>query len=414
MAAAVKRLLAISWAMPPAVFPRSLQVSRSLHVLAGMGWDITVICSEPPPGATIDPELEKKYLGSYRTVRICPDGLPSRRRFFWQDSKYQGVAETESNWIEAAISRAISTAKQTRFDALATFAQPWSDHLIGLDLKAKLRLPWLAHFSDPWADNPYSATAIPKVREQVQKAERRVISAADRIVFTNSRTVDLVMRKYPADWRRRVCVVPHGFESRPPLAANADSRNRMKLVHTGDLYGLRNPDAFLRALGKLAARRDLDGRIEAVFVGSVPETSRNLCNEMDLQPLVRFAGRLTSSEAAEEAAQADVLLVIDAPADNSVFLPSKLIDYLAFDRPIFGLTPKEGAAADLLAAFGYPVAAPDDEAAVLAALEQLFAQWSEGVLRSAQPASNDVRRYRIEETTRGLDEALHAAIGQAR
>lgn len=409
--AAVKRLLAISWAMPPAVFPRSLQVSRSLHVLAGMGWDITVICSEPPSDTTIDPELERKYLGSYRTIRLRSDHSP-RRRFFWQRSRNQGVAETESSWIETAISMAIATAKQTRFDAVVTFAQPWSDHLIGLSLKSKLRLPWVAHFSDPWADNPYSATATRKTRKQVQKAERRVISAADRIVFTNSRTVDLVMRKYPTEWRRRVTVVPHGFESRVPLAAGPDSRGRMKFVHTGDLYGLRSPDVFLRALGKLATRHDLDGKIEVIFVGSVPEMSQTICNEMGLQSLVKFAGRLTSSEASEAAACADVLLVIDAPAENSVFLPSKLIDYLAFDRLVFGLTPKEGAAADLLLSLGYPIADPDDEAAVLAVLERLFVQWSSGVPHSSQVSLSAVTHYRIEETTRGLDEALHAAIGQ--
>jgi hypothetical protein len=32
--------------------------------------------------------------------------------------------------------------------------------------------------------------------------------------------------------------------------------------------------------------------------------------------------------------EADALLVIDAPADQSVFLPSKLIDYIGAGRPI--------------------------------------------------------------------------------
>lgn len=411
MAAAVKRLLAVSWAMPPAVFPRSLQVSRSLHALAGMNWHITVICSEPPSGSTIDPELEKKYRNSYRTIRLPPDAAP-RRKLFWQQSKYQGVAEAEIGWIDDAISMASKVAQQTRFDALATFAQPWSDHLIGLGLKSKLGLPWLAHFSDPWADNPYLAASTPKVRGKMQKAERRVIFTADRIVFTNSRTVDLVMRKYPPELMKNVSVVPHGYESRIPEIGNAGFRDRMRLVHTGDLYGLRSPDVFLRALAKLAAHRDLNDKMEVVFVGSVPETAQKLADDLGISSLVKFMGRLTSSEASETAASADVLLVIDAPSDNSVFLPSKLIDYLAFNRPVFGLTPKHGAAADLLFSLGCPTVPPDDEAAVVAVLEQLFAQWTEGTLSSSRILSEAAQRYRIDETTLGLDAALNAAIGQ--
>lgn len=413
MASAVKRLLAVSWAMPPAVLPRSLQVSRSLHALAGMNWDITVVCSDPPAGSTIDPELEKKYLGSYRTIRVRADEAP-RRKFFWQRSKYRGAAEAEIGWIDDAISMASQIAKQSRFDVLATFAQPWSDHVIGLDLKSRLRLPWLAHFSDPWADNPYLAASPANVRDGMEKAERRVISAADRIVFTNARTVDLVMRKYPSELMKNVSVVPHGYESRTSGTGKAASRERLRLVHTGDLYGLRSPDVFLRALAKLAARHELAGMMEVVFVGSVPETAQKLADDMAVGSLVKFMGRCTSSEAAEIAASADVLLVIDAPSGNSVFLPSKLIDYLAFDRPVFGLTPRQGAAADLLLSLGCPIAPPDDEAAVAAVLEQLFAQWISNTLSSSDAFSAAARHYRIEETTLGLDAALNDAIGQVK
>ncbi len=67
-----------------------------------------------------------------------------------------------------------------------------------------------------------------------------------------------------------------------------------------------------------------------------------------------------------------MLLVIDAPADDSLFLPSKLIDYLPLRRPILGLTPLRGASADLIRRLGYPVVAPDDEAAIAGQIEALL------------------------------------------
>jgi hypothetical protein len=54
---------------------------------------------------------------------------------------------------------------------------------------------------------------------------------------------------------------------------------------------------------------------------------------------------------------ADGLLVIDAPSDLSVFLPSKLIDYIGSGRPILGITPA-GTASNLICEMGGQVADP--------------------------------------------------------
>ena len=53
-------------------------------------------------------------------------------------------------------------------------------------------------------------------------------------------------------------------------------------------------------------------------------------------------------------ATSDLLLVVDGPDDLSVFLPSKLIDYLGAQVPILGIVPP-GAAAKLLARLDAPV-----------------------------------------------------------
>jgi hypothetical protein len=64
-------------------------------------------------------------------------------------------------------------------------------------------------------------------------------------------------------------------------------------------------------------------------------------------------------ESLKRMASADGLLVIDAPAELSVFLPSKLIDYMGAGRPILGLTPP-GTAATLITQLGGWVAHPAD------------------------------------------------------
>src|SRR5262249_54611748 len=85
-------------------------------------------------------------------------------------------------------------------------------------------------------------------------------------------------------------------------------------------------------------------------------------------------------ESARIAAAADVLLVIDAPSGESLFLPSKLVDYLPMNKPILGITPTSGASADLIRSLGYPIVAPDDEAGIAKAIESLLAEKEAGRL----------------------------------
>jgi hypothetical protein len=95
----------------------------------------------------------------------------------------------------------------------------------------------------------------------------------------------------------------------------------------------------------------------------------------DLLPEGLFALRpaVPYRESLRLMAAADGLLVIDAPAEVSVFLPSKLIDYLGAARPILGLTPP-GAASALIEQLGGLVAHPSDTAAARRALEDFLAR----------------------------------------
>ena len=56
--------------------------------------------------------------------------------------------------------------------------------------------------------------------------------------------------------------------------------------------------------------------------------------------------------------EADMLLILDAPFDISVFFPSKLVDYIGAQKPILAITP-EGSCADIVREVGGLVYSPD-------------------------------------------------------
>src|SRR5262249_22829568 len=146
-------------------------------------------------------------------------------------------------WIGRASRAATREAATVAFDGLVTFGQPWSDHLVGLRVRRATKLPWVAHFSDPWADSPYLSASPARLRS-ARRMEEEVVRNADGLVFVTRQMADLVMKKYPAAWRDKAGVVPHGFEPSTTQDRDRDRRDGgpMRLVYTGRFYdGMRTP-----------------------------------------------------------------------------------------------------------------------------------------------------------------------------
>jgi glycosyltransferase involved in cell wall biosynthesis len=333
-------------------------------------------------------------------------------------------------WIRAASQTACALARADRFHTLVSFGQPWSDHLIGRRVHRATGLPWIAHFSDPWVDSPYL-----RGRTWQQKIWRRmeadVIREADALIFTNPQTADRVMSKYPAGWRRKAHVIPHGYEKLATTEDTADTGqgidpsltsaspgssmverircgdDRLTIVHTGRFYeGVRTPAPLLHALAALAAHRPLATELHLALVGTPVAAHQRLATSLGLGDVVEFVGRVPYAESEQRAAQADVLMIVDAPSDVSLFLPSKLIDYLPFEKPILALTPARGASADVIRRLGYPVVPPDDVPAIQSAIEQLLNAKRDGRLGAASGHRSVAESYDIRRTTASFAEIL--------
>jgi glycosyltransferase involved in cell wall biosynthesis len=249
--------------------------------------------------------------------------------------------------------------------------------------------------------------------------EADVVREAAAVVFVTNETVDLVMAKYPGEWRRKAFVVPHGFLPRGSGSQARRPRTRprpMRIVHTGRFYtGLRTPVTLLQALARLRAREPLDGVLELSFVGPHTEEFNADARALGVSDLVHFAGRVPAAEAAALAAEADVLLVIDAPSRGpSPFLPSKLIDYLPLRLPIFGVTPEPGATARVLRRLGGSVAPPDDVGAIVDALADLVGRWRRGTLAVGPSFDSVAGEFDISQTTRLLHDVLIHAFDNGR
>jgi hypothetical protein len=198
----------------------------------------------------------------------------------------------------------------------------------------------------------------------------------------------------------------------PPRRAPEDDALRVRYV--GNFYGTRTPAPLLRALAALHSSDP--SSLDRVFFELVGVTDPNIvesCGAGGLPAGVVSVGPPVGyGESLRLMTEADGLLIIDAPADVSVFLPSKLIDYVGAGRPVLGLTPR-GAAARLITRLGGWVADPSDDAAGAAALRSfldfLRRRRDEGGGVWGEP---DVRReYEAAHLAEQFDETFRELLG---
>ena len=140
------------------------------------------------------------------------------------------------------------------------------------------------------------------------------------------------------------------------------------------------------------------------------DPARRLATALGLDGIVEFSGRVPFAESERGAEAADVLLVIDAPADENLFLPSKAIDYLPAGKPILALTPLRGATADLMRSLGYPVIAPEDEEGIATAIDALLQLHHDGRLRASEQHAAVVQQYDIRRTTAAFARVLEQCV----
>lgn len=415
----MKKLLLVSYYFPPHLVPESLLSGRTVKSLTRSLWNVTVLTNlEKVPGIKGDDFFRRSIPETLSIIRIGGyEHIFNRCLISKTLYRILGFSsflpEIEFLWIPAAIRAGRQLWKRNDFDIIHSWACCHASNVVGLALKKLTGLPWVAHFSDPWIDNPFYSPNFLK-KYLIRRLEKAVIQNADLVVFTTQLTIDVVMKKYPESWSQKVVAIPHGYDADfiDIALCKRSLSNKIRFVYTGAFYGERNPEAILQALYLLRQRQSAAfSNIEVIFVGQADQKYVGMSNLLNLSSCVNFTGQVSFSESLEYAAGADVLLVIDAPnKSGSMFLPSKLVDYLMFNKPIFGITPEIGASADLLRELDCPIADPLNIASISDILENLFVRWQTGNLQVSNKFKITTKRYHIDETTKTLQACFNSCI----
>lgn len=247
-------------------------------------------------------------------------------------------------WFPMAVSMAEKQIKKKEYDLIYTRAQPFTSNLVGLYLKKKYKIPWIAHFSDPWVDSPFKKKHKKEINFN-SYYEKQIFYNADFITMPSVKMEKLYKNKYHA-YINKIYTVGHIFDNNVIKYKKDDQKlvnnDKITIVHAGGFYKYRSPEKFLEALSYIKINIDegLMDRLSIVFLGGGLKSIINHKNKFNLENDVKFIDRVSYLDSISYMQEATVLLMIDthfANSEDNVFFPSKLVDYLGMGVPIVGI-----------------------------------------------------------------------------
>jgi glycosyltransferase involved in cell wall biosynthesis len=379
---------------------------KFVKYLPQFGWHPTVLTVEPRGYVARDEsflqELEGRNINIIRTPPAGPGrlfgrkqvvGLPAewKRKLMSRISDTFFIPDNKVGWRRKALARALAMHRETPFDLIFATAPPFTDFMIGAELKRRIGKPLVLDYRDPWVDYPFKFYPTPFHRWRNVVLERRALRASSHVVTTNRRVKESIIHRHGFLTYHDIDIIPQGFDpedfpasvvrGKKKTAAASEAAGRMRVTYAGIFWEDRVPDYFLQAMHNLFAEKPrLRGRIEARFVGTFRDENVKLVKRLGLQDAVHVTGYLPHPQCIKELVDSDVLWTTVGDEFGS---PGKTYEYIGAKKPILGLVPDGFLKSTILEAGGRAVA-PNDVSGIMKALEEYLAAFEKRQLKGPQ------------------------------
>ena len=307
-------------------------------------------------------------------------------------------------WLQEAYKAVRVLIKEEEPQAILTTTPPHLLQLLGLVLKRKTRLYWIADFRDGWVDN-FLFQGQSRLRRWIdERIESQVIKDADAVMVVTDHIRKSLQLRYPK-YAQKIYLIHNGFDRSDFENLNVFPTRSSNCVHydyVGNWGGFRDPAPLFKAFEELFNEGSLlKDEVSLTFTGGYHDKDSTLPDWVTVNPPVPHKaalGIMTTSS---------VLILLASISEREGAFTSKIFEYLAAQRPILALIPQTGELAELLIDYSLGfIASPMDIQQIKKAVIDSF----EAAKRKQQPNQNDIellqqfdRRSQTLQLTRILD-----------
>lgn len=251
-------------------------------------------------------------------------------------------------WVRPAVKFLLPKLRKNNIDTVITTGPPHSMHLIGLALKERMDIRWVADFRDPWSkwDILDKLGVSGRARSKHEALERKVIENADLLIT--------VSPSWEADFRSlgaaKSFVLTNGFDKKTEKTGAA-ATGRFRLSHIGMLNEMRNPLVLWQTLAELCGEdRQFSTDLE-IYLAGIPseKVTASIRSFPELSGKLVVDGYLSHEGALRAMSNSALLLLLTNESSNAKgHIPGKLFEYLSVERPVLAMGDPEGDSAKIL------------------------------------------------------------------
>ena len=252
------------------------------------------------------------------------------------------IPDARKFWIKPSVKRLSKYLQENKVDAIVSNGPPHTTHMIGLALKKKFNIPWLADFRDPWTNiDFYDKLMLSKWADKKHhRLEDAVIKNADSLVTVSPNW----SKDFKEQSKRDFNVIYNGFDEKDFTDKEVELDQKFSIVHIGSMNKDRNPHNLWKVLGEICS--EIDGfskDLEIKMVGPTDIAIKNALIENNLNENLNKIDYVPHSEVVNYLLGAQLLLLPINDTPNSMgVIPGKLFEYLAARRPIICIGPLKG------------------------------------------------------------------------
>jgi len=249
------------------------------------------------------------------------------------------IPDARVGWVKPAVAYLINYIKEEGIETIITTGPPHSLHLIGLQLKSKLGVKWIADFRDPWTTIGYhKQLKLSQASKAKHKSlEKKVLITADKIMVTSFVT----KKAFQNITNQPIEVITNGYDDEAIVDFKMDSK--FTVSHIGSLLSKRNPEVLWRVLSELVNEHNAFTKsFQLNFVGSISENVLESIRENNLSNYVNCTGYVSHNKSIEFQKKSQLLLLIEINSeDTKCIIPGKLFEYMVSNRPIVAMGPED-------------------------------------------------------------------------
>ncbi len=368
----MKRVLIIVYYWPPSGGAGVQRWLKFAKYLADFNWQPVVFTPENPDFNLKDESLLDEIPPSVEVIKQ-PIWEPYSyyRKLFAKEKdeelssgikEKKGIASKLANWVRGnvfipdpkvywrkpSVEFLQKYLKENPVDVIISSGTPHSMHLIALDLKKALELPWIADFRDPWTEldmlNDYHIH--PLRMKKYRKMEKEVLNASD-IALTTSKVWASDLKRLGAG--RAECIT-NGYDE-SDFQLEVEPYSDFVLSHFGLLNHLRNPINLWSSLEELIIEnKEFAEKFKLHLGGTIDaDVLKEIYTYPALKARTKIFPYLSHQEVIKEYLRSSILLLLLFNSDSGRGnIPGKLFEYLASKKPILAFGPKRGDSADIV------------------------------------------------------------------